>query len=581
MREVSTDILILGSGGAGLFAALHAHKACPSLAITVAVKGLLGKCGCTRMVQGGYNVALAKEDSIERHFMDTIEGGKWLPDQELAWKLVTLAVERIRELENELGCFFDRNPDGTVHQKAFAGQTFDRTVHKGDLTGIEIINRLAEQVWARKIHRLEEFRAIELIKDKSDSAIAGVLFIDMRTGEYVLARARAVLLATGGGPTMYKFHTPSGDKSCDGLAMALRAGLPLRDMEMVQFHPTGLYAGMHTRMTGTVLEEGLRGAGGYLLNGAKERFMPKYDPKAERATRDFVSRAMYAEMRAGRTSPNGGLYISMSHLDRKMVMKQFRGMVERCADCGFDLAGGLVEVVPTAHYMMGGVEFAADCSTELEGLFVAGEDAGGVHGANRLGGNGVANSTVFGAVAGDAMATWVGKEKSFREPDPARVENAISASERPFKANASPLEPIRERLFELMWQKVGIIRDDAGLRAALMELNSIEQELQESGIGDANRAFNLTWHDWLNLNSLAQVSRVIAEAALARTDSRGAHFREDFPDLGSLERSAHTSIRLKDGRLGIGMKPVAFTRVRPGESLLGDSAQSAGSSRDS
>src|SRR5512147_2343786 len=171
MREVSTDILILGSGGAGLFAALHAHKADPALSITVAVKGLLGKCGCTRMVQGGYNVAIANEDSVERHFMDTIEGGKWLPDQELAWKLVTLAIERIHELENELGCFFDRNPDGTVHQKAFAGQTFDRTVHKGDLTGIEIINRLAEQVWARRIQRLEEFRAVELVKDKSNSAI--------------------------------------------------------------------------------------------------------------------------------------------------------------------------------------------------------------------------------------------------------------------------------------------------------------------------------------------------------------------------------------------------------------------------
>jgi fumarate reductase flavoprotein subunit len=568
MREVSTDILILGSGGAGLFAALHAHKAAPALSITVAVKGLLGKCGCTRMVQGGYNVALAREDSIERHFMDTIEGGKWLPDQELAWKLVTLAVERIRELENELGCFFDRNPDGTVHQKAFAGQTFDRTVHKGDLTGIEIINRLAEQVWARKIHRLEEFRAVELIRDRTGSAIAGVLFIDMRTGEYVLARAKAVLLATGGGPTMYKFHTPSGDKSCDGLAMALRAGLPLRDMEMVQFHPTGLYAGTHTRMTGTVLEEGLRGAGGYLLNGAKERFMPKVDPKAERATRDLVSRAMYAEMRAGRTSPNGGLYISMNHLDQELVRRQFRGMVERCADCGFDLAGGLVEVVPTAHYMMGGVEFAADCSTELTGLFVAGEDAGGVHGANRLGGNGVANSTVFGAVAGDTMAAWVGKEQGFRDPDLSHVENAIAGCERPFKAKVSLLEPLRERLYELTWQKVGIIRDDAGLRAALTELSSIEKELRESGIGDANRAFNLTWHDWLNLNSLVQVSRAIAEAALARTDSLGAHFREDFPDAGPLEQSAHTSARLKNGVLSIGMKPVAFTRVRPGESLL-------------
>jgi len=575
MREVSTDILILGSGGAGLFAALHAHKAQlradPPLSITVAVKGLLGKCGCTRMVQGGYNVALAKEDSIERHFMDTIEGGKWLPDQELAWKLVNLAVERIRELENELGCFFDRNPDGTVHQKAFAGQTFDRTVHKGDLTGIEIINRLAEQVWARKIHRLEEFRAVDLIKDKSGAAIAGVLFIDMRTGEYVLVRAKAVLLATGGGPTMYKFHTPSGDKSCDGLAMALRAGLPLRDMEMVQFHPTGLYAGTHTRMTGTVLEEGLRGAGGYLLNGAKERFMPKYDPKAERATRDFVSRAMYTEMRKGNTSPNGGLYISMSHLNQDSVRKQFRGMVERCADCGFDLAGGLVEVVPTAHYMMGGVEFSADCSTALKGLYVAGEDAGGVHGANRLGGNGVANSTVFGAVAGDIMAEWVGK-RSFEDFDSSSVDEAISRCEKPYQSKAGEhgsLEPVRERLYELMWQKVGIIRDAGGLRAALEELNSLEEELDRTGILDANRAFNLTWHDWLNLKSLVQVSRVIAEAALARTDSRGAHFREDFPEAGPLEQSAYTSVRLKNGASSIGMKPVAFTRVKPGESLIG------------
>ncbi|HEX7248990.1 MAG TPA: FAD-binding protein, partial [Burkholderiales bacterium] len=386
METRDTDLLILGSGGAGLFAALHANKAAPDLRVTVAVKGLLGKCGCTRMVQGGYNVALAAGDSVERHFMDTIEGGQWLPDQELAWKLVTLAVERIHELENELGCFFDRNPDGTVHQKAFAGQTFDRTVHKGDLTGIEIINRLAEQVWAREIDRLEEHRAVELIKSKDQRSIAGVLFIDMRTGGFVFVRARAVLLATGGGPTMYRYHTPSGDKSCDGLAMALRAGLGLRDMEMVQFHPTGLLAGPRTRMTGTVLEEGLRGAGGYLLNGNNERFMSAYDPRGERATRDIVSRAMFSEMRSGKTTPNGGLYISMSHLNPEKVRKLFPGMVKRCADCGFDLAGGLVEVVPTAHYMMGGVEFAPDCTTALGGLYVAGEDSGGVHGANRLGG---------------------------------------------------------------------------------------------------------------------------------------------------------------------------------------------------
>jgi len=559
-----SDILILGAGGAGLFAALHAHKAAPDASITVAVKGLLGKCGCTRMVQGGYNVALAKEDSVERHFMDTIEGGKWLPDQELAWKLVTLAIERIHELENELGCFFDRNPDGTVHQKAFAGQTFDRTVHKGDLTGIEIINRLAEQVWARRIQRLEEHRAVELVKTPAGDAIAGVLFIDMRTGEYVFVRAKAVLLATGGGPTMYRYHTPSGDKSCDGLAMALRAALALRDMEMVQFHPTGLLAGTHTRMTGTVLEEGLRGSGGFLLGGNKERFMPGYDPKAERATRDLVSRAMFSEMRKGNTTPHGGLYISMAHLGAERVRKEFKGMVERCADCGFDLAGGLVEVVPTAHYMMGGVEFAGDCTTALRGLFVAGEDSGGVHGANRLGGNGVANSTVFGAVAGDSMASWI-RGQHLRQPDARAIDAAIARCERPFGTAPGDLEALREQLYETMWERVGILRDARGLTRALGELDVLDAELERTGVGDTTRAFNLSWHDWMNLRSLVQVSRAIAQAALARQESRGAHYREDFPHTGALEASTYTSIRA-DGT--VTMKPVAFTRVRPGQSLL-------------
>jgi fumarate reductase flavoprotein subunit len=564
VRQLETDILILGSGGAGLFAALHAHKAAPELSVTVAVKGLLGKCGCTRMVQGGYNVALSPADSVERHFMDTIVGGSWLSDQELAWKLVTLAVERVRELENELGCFFDRNPDGSIHQKAFAGQTFDRTVHKGDLTGIEIINRLAEQVWARKISRLEEHRAVELIKSNDEKAIAGVLFIDMRTGEYVFVRAKAVLLATGGGPTMYKYHTPSGDKTCDGLAMAMRAGLPLRDMEMVQFHPTGLLAGTHTRMTGTVLEEGLRGAGGYLLNGERERFMARYDPKGERATRDIVSRAMFSEIRRGKTTPHGGLYLSMAHLGPQHVAKEFKGMVERCADCGFDLAGGLVEVVPTAHYMMGGVEFAADCTTALPGLFVAGEDSGGVHGANRLGGNGVANSTVFGALAGDAMAEWV-KGASHREPDRASIDAAIAFCEQPFKPRSSKhLEPVRESLYELMWQKVGIVRDGAGLKDAQAELEALDAELDSYSLPHTDRAFNLTWHDWLNLKSLVAVSRAIALAAAARRDSRGAHFRSDFPEAGALERSTFTSIK----NMAVSMKPVAFTRVAPGQTLL-------------
>jgi fumarate reductase flavoprotein subunit len=569
VEERTTDVLVLGSGGAGLFAALHAYDADPKLAVTVAVKGLLGKCGCTRMVQGGYNVALAAGDSVERHFMDTIEGGKWLPDQDLAWRLVTGAVERIHELENELGCFFDRNPDGTLHQKAFAGQTFDRTVHKGDLTGIEIINRLAEQTWARGIARLEEHRAVALVPGRDGARLSGVLFVDLRSGELLFVRARAVVLATGGGPTMYRYHTPSGDKSCDGLAMALRVGLTLRDMEMVQFHPTGLLAGAGTRMTGTVLEEGLRGAGGYLLNGAGDRFMAVLDARGERATRDVVSRGIYAEMRAGRTTQNGGVHISMVHLGPDHVRRQFKGMVERCADCGFDLAGGLVEVVPTAHYLMGGVEFDVHCRTALPALFAAGEDTGGVHGANRLGGNGVANSTVFGGIAGDEVAAYVAQSGPAPAPDADRLAAAVAACEAPLARAGGGMEPLRERLQALMWDDVGILRERAGLERAIGALDALHEELGTIGVGGGDRAYNLAWHDWLNLDSLLLVSRAIARSALAREDSRGAHYREDHPATGDLAASAYTRVALAGGAFRVDFAPVAFTRVASGATLLG------------
>lgn len=569
----STDVLILGSGGAGLFAALHAYQADRDLRITVATKGLLGKSGCTRMVQGGYNVALHKGDSIERHFMDTIEGGKWLPDQEMAWTLVTKAIERVRELENEIGCFFDRNPDGSLHGKAFAGQTFDRTVHKGDLTGIEIINRLMEQVWARPIERMEEHRAVALIPQKSGPArdgqgIAGALMIDVRTGGLVLVEAKAILLATGGGPTMYKYHTPSGDKSMDGLAMALRAGLALRDMEMVQFHPTGVLAGADTRMTGTIIEEGLRGAGGYLLNGAQQRFMFEYDPRGERATRDIVSRSMFSEMRAGKTTPQGGLYISMGHLGPDKVRRQFKGMVERCADCGFDLAGGLVEVVPTAHYLMGGVVCAVDTSTAFEGLYVAGEDAGGVHGANRLGGNGVANSTVFGGIAGETMAAAIKAGLGRRTIDEDVLAAEVERAQHPFSKPPKLLNKIRDRLLDLMWDDVGIIRDATSLKRAAGELDGLEADLLAAGCADGVRAFNMTWHDWLNLRSQIEMSKVVTAAALARENSRGAHFRSDFPGEGDLATSAFTVVTSGGGKIDLSLEPVQFTRVRPGETLL-------------
>jgi fumarate reductase flavoprotein subunit len=372
---------------------------------------------------------------------------------------------------------------------------------------------------------------------------------------------------------MYRYHTPSGDKSMDGLAMALRAGLPLRDMEMVQFHPTGLLAGPDTRMTGTVLEEGLRGAGGHLINGAMHRFMGDYDDKLERATRDVVSRAIYAEMKAGRTTPHGGVYIKMGHLGPAKVAKEFKGMVDRCRDCGFDLAGGLVEVVPTAHYFMGGVICRVDTSTEWPGLFVAGEDASGMHGANRLGGNGVANSTVFGGIAGDTMPRWIAANPGHRAPDEDVLEAELSRALHPFTQKGGNLNDLREKLLDTMWDDVGVLRDRAGLDRGIAALDAIEAELLATGLADSGRAFNLTWHDWLNLRSLTEISRVIALAARKRENSRGAHFRSDFPDEGDLATSRFTVARQTAGELEIGDAPVEFTHVKPGDSLLQAAAE--------
>ena len=286
-------------------------------------------------------------------------------------------------------------------------------------------------------------------------------------------------------------------------------------MEMVQFHPTGLLAGPRHPHDRHRAGGGLRGAGGYLLNGAMHRFMGDYDPHLERATRDVVSRAIYAEMRAGRTTPHGGVYIKMSHLGPESVKKQFKGMVERCPDCGFDLVGGLVEVVPTAHYFMGGVVCRTDTSTELPGLFVAGEDASGMHGANRLGGNGVANSTVFGGIAGDTMPRWIKANPRPSRARRARDRGANGAGAGTVRAPAGRPQPAARSAHGYHVGRCRRHPRRAGLDRGLSAIDDIEAELAATGVADADRAFNLTWHDWLNLRSLVETSRVIALAARA------------------------------------------------------------------
>ena len=556
-----TDILILGAGGAGLCAALHTADASPKLRVTVVVKGLLGRAGCTRMVQGGYNAVLTEPDSLEAHLLDTLAGGGFINDQELVWTLVTEAPRRALELEWRYGCLFDRTREGRIHQKPFAGQSHDRTIHKGDLTGIEIMNRLAEQAQARpSITALEECRAVELVRDDAGRA-AGALLLDVRSGRFLAVRARATLLATGGGPTMYRVIACSADKAADGIALGYRAGLPLRDMEMVQFHPTGLVI-PGSLMTGALLEEGLRGAGGHLLNGLGERFMARYDPKRmERSTRDLVARASFLEVVEGRGTPNGGVWIDVSHLGAETVEATFRGMVKRCRDFGRDLARTPVEVGPTTHFMMGGVVIDTACRTAIEGLFAAGEDTGGVHGANRLGGNGVAESTVFGGIAGDVMAEFVAGRPLPRIAG-ASLEGATRRLTAPLvRAATADLYDLQRELREVMWEKVGLVREAHGLAGALEAIDRIAERLEGVGV-PGGPAFNLAWQDWLNVLSQATAARLIALSALARRESRGAHFRRDFPAAAPGPLSS-VRVQAKDGVPAVWEEPVALTRATP------------------
>jgi succinate dehydrogenase / fumarate reductase flavoprotein subunit/fumarate reductase flavoprotein subunit len=554
-ETIKTDLLILGGGGAGLLAAIHAHDVAPELDITVVVKALFGKGGCTRLVQGGFNAVLDPADSIQRHFEDTITAGSFLNNQELAWTLVTRAPDVIQELENRHGCYFDRHPDGRIHQKAFAGQSFDRTVHKGDLTGIEIMNRLVEQVFKREPRILEEHRALDLLTD-SNGAVCGAALLDVRSGRFVCVNSRATLLATGGGPNMYKIAAAAADKACDGIAMAHRAGAELVDMEMVQFHPTGLLAA-ESRMTGTVLEEGLRGAGGYLINGRGERYMERYDAeRMERSTRDIVARSSYLEIQAGRGSPNNGVFIDVSHLGAQFVETNFSGMVKRCRDMGFDLARKPVEVSPTAHFIMGGVRVDQYTRSGLEGLFVAGEDAGGVHGANRLGGNGVAESTVFGCVAGDFVSTL---SPPLRDVSDAQFQRIVSDALAPFdRSGGEKVVDLKTETQTLMWENVGLVRNGLELREAIDKLNSLGERFNRVSVQPLRR-YNLEWQEYLNLRNFLDVSRLIAISALTREDSRGSHFRLDFPFADDQRFLQNTYI---NGKGEVELRPVKLTRLK-------------------
>ncbi len=546
-------------------AALHSFERDPSLNITLVSKGMIGKSGCTRMVQGGYNVVLDPRDSIQNHFEDTVKGGAFLNDQDLALTLVEDAPRVVLELENKIGCLFDRRPDGRIHQKAFAGQSFDRTVHVGDLTGIEIMSRLRDQIFATGIRCLQYTRGLELILDRERQRVIGAVLLDIQTGGFIEVRAKAVVLCTGAGPLMYQRAACAQEKAMDGVAMAFRAGAHLMDMEMVQFHPTGMVV-PGSRLNGALLEEGLRGAGAHLFNGSGERFMQRYDPeRMERSTRDRVSRASYMEVMAGRGTKDGGVWIDVSHLGAEFVEKNFAGMRDRCLRIGFDLAREKVEVCPTAHFNMGGVRINRDGFTNLQGLFAAGEDSSGVHGANRLGGNGVAESTVYGARVGEAVAGWVKTQTppEFNGIQSRQVAEAEAAA-REFLDRPNGEDPwkLREDLGKLTWELVGIVRHGARLQQAVGGLADMRERVARLTAPGGSK-FNLSWHQALDLRNMITASDLIARSALAREDSRGAHYREDFPNTDHANWLKNVYVAREADHVKLWTEPVKLSRLKP------------------
>jgi succinate dehydrogenase / fumarate reductase flavoprotein subunit/fumarate reductase flavoprotein subunit len=576
--EINCDVLILGAGGAGMLAALHVTTANPRARIVIAVKGLVGQSGCTRMVQGGYNCVLNPADSFDKHFNDTIQGGQFLNDQELAWTLVHDSPERIIELENRIGCLFDRNPDGTIHQKPFAGQSFDRTVHKGDLTGIEIMSNLRDWVFEQpNVTVLEETRGLDFLT--AGSRVVGAVLLDNRRGRFIAGSANATLSATGAGATMYMISSPSLEKAADGQAMAARIGAEFIDMEMMQFHPTGILAGKSIA-TGGLLEEGLRGAGARLYNALGERYMERYAPdKLERATRDVVSRAGYMEIMAGRGTPAGGVLLDASPIPD--VARHFAGMCERCREYGFDLANDRVEVSPSAHYHMGGIKIDVNCRTNIDGLFAAGEDTGGVHGANRLGGNGVADSIVFGARAGDIMVEYLGEPASTGGGSRAQIQAICNRWYQPLaRSNAENPFALRDQLERIMWTKVGVVRKGSDMQSALPAIQEIRARVNDAsaslfssplrggvrgGGNPPSPIYNALWNEAIDTENLALVAEMLTRSALAREESRGAHYRSDFPEK-NVDWLKNICIKSdENGRFEMTFTPVEFTRLTPEE----------------
>ncbi|MGV8144928.1 MAG: fumarate reductase (CoM/CoB) subunit TfrA [Methanothermobacter sp.] len=528
-REIyNTDILVIGSGGAGCRAAIKASKL--GLDVIIISKGLSFKSGCTTLAEGGYNAAFAyvdKEDSIEAHFNDTLKGGAYLNDPELVRILVEEAPERLTELES-YGAMFDRQPSGELNQRPFGGQTFRRTCFQGDRTGHEMMNALKEEIIRLGIRTIEEVMITSLLTD-NDGSVWGACGISIKNSDFQIFQAKSTIIATGGAGWMYPVTSNAMQKTGDGYALAYREGADLLDMEQVQFHPTGMLYPESRR--GVLITEAVRGEGGRLFNSRGERFMKKYDPRGELATRDVVARAIYREIIEGRGTERGGVYLDVTHLPNEQIEEKLETMLQQFLDVGIDIREEPMEVAPTAHHFMGGARINEHGETTVRNLFAAGEATGGVHGANRLGGNALADTQVFGRRAGEAAAQ--NAMESEPKMDKHTLMEQADTEEKKIRSLLKdgkyyPFE-IKKELQETMWKNVAIIRDSEGLKTAIDRIEELKNMMADVKIPDI-KVYNKDLQDYLEVENLLEVALLTAEAALIREESRGAHFREDYPE---------------------------------------------------
>ncbi len=525
-KTIDTDLLIIGAGGSGLRAAVEALNT--GVSVTILSKSLLGKAH-TVMAEGGIAASLGDvdpEDNWKVHFKDTMVEGVYLSDWRLVEKLAKEAPDRVYELER-MGALFDRTPEKKIMQRAFGAHTYRRLCHVGDKTGLELLRTLEDKIiHSENVKIMDEVFVTKLVK-KNDKVI-GAIALDMKKGEFIAINSKSTIIAGGGCGRIYEVTSNSWESTGDGIALAFDAGAEMMDMEMMQFHPTGMVWPPGVR--GLLVTEGVRGEGGLLYNTKGERFMLRYSPqKKELDARDVVARSIYNEIQEGRGTEHGGVFLDISYKGKDFIMKKLPGMYMQFKEfAGVDITKEKMEVAPTTHYYMGGIKVDSETnSTNVKGLFAVGEAAAGVHGANRLGGNSLADLLVFGKYVGINAAEYAKKANLEKIPDN-EVKEEIKRVSEFINPNGTNPYSLTEKLRKTMSENVGIVRNEQNMQKALSVILDIKKEYKNIGVA-GNIQYNPGLLQCLELHSMLEISELLVRGAIMRKESRGAHYRSDFP----------------------------------------------------